>query len=613
MSEDPRETAAGLAEGMEAASALIESLEQEVENLRGDLEQAAVALKAAQNEVSSRAGALEEKERARLSAEREVEDLRAEVSGLRQRHSDEQLRLSNAHINELAEVRRRLEEQRRADVDAASSETRLDSLKSEFRREREALEARYRDEIESLRNASEQWEEQLRSSYQEQEARHSTELESARRAAEERANALERSLREEYEHRLAEERSASDERQTAAVQALRNAAAGRELELQKDYQAVVERQQEEIESLREELESARLASEEQLNKDLRAVKALAERRENDLRKAQAARLAEAKESADRRVAAIQAQREADNRALRARHAEQTAQLRREHEERLAAEDERRKQETWALDERLREATVQRETELRVYSARLKELESARLAQKSSAEDDLERVVERFGAEISDYEGRITALEETLAESEARRNDLETVLDDLRSGACGEEISGTGHEGPVRAEDEQEGRLREIEAQKILAEEKVQDLEARLREAREESRRNAEGLQDAIERLNRLSDPERRLRQGIALFNESEHARTVASISKALGLPKVHAALDDTTPGKPTLTFLWGDMAWRRYVSDPTEGVEEPRVYLTGTGDDSAEVEASSRQPNARMDSKGRLMIGVQAR
>ena len=131
--------------------------------------------------------------------------------------------------------------------------------------------------------------------------------------------------------------------------------------------------------------------------------------------------------------------------------------------------------------------------------------------------------------------------------------------------------------------------------------------------REESRRNAEALRNALENLDRLSDPERRLREGIALFNESEHASTVASISRAFGLPKVHVALDDGTPGKPTLTFLWGDMAWRRYVSDPTEGVEEPRVYLTGTGEDPTEVEPASRRPNARMDSKGRLMVGVQAR
>jgi len=55
------------------------------------------------------------------------------------------------------------------------------------------------------------------------------------------------------------------------------------------------------------------------------------------------------------------------------------------------------------------------------------------------------------------------------------------------------------------------------------------------------------------------------------------------------------------------------MAWRSYVSDPTDGVEEPRVYLVGTGDDPSEIEGSRRRPNARMDARGRLMLGVQAR
>jgi hypothetical protein len=604
MSEDPGEKAAALAEGMEAAGALIESLEQEVADLRSDLEQASAALKAAQEEVSSRADALEEKEQARAEAEGEAENLRAEISGLNQRHSDEQLRLSNEHISELAELRRRLEEQRRTDVDAASAGTRIDTLKEEFRLEREALEARYKEEISALKNASEHWEEQLRTGYQEQEARHATELEAVRNAAAESGDELERALREDFERRLAEERSASDDRQREAVKALRSAAAERELELQN----VVGTQQGEIESLREELEAARRSSEEQRKQELRRVKALAEGRENDLRKTHATRLAETKESADKRVAAIRAQREADNRALRARHEEEIAHLRREYQERLAAEDERSKSETWALDERLREAAVQRETELRAYTARIKELEAARLAQKSSAQQDLERVVERFGAEISGFEIRVTELEGALEESEARKYELETILGEIRAG--GEEITARPDDA---AEPEPQGRLEDIEARNILAEDKVEDLEARLREAREESRRNAEALQRALENLDRLSDPSRRLREGITLFNESEHARTVASISKAFGLPRVHATLDDTDPGKPTLTFLWGDMAWRRYVSDPTEGVEEPRVYLAGTGEDPAEVEPSSRQPNARMDSRGRLMIGVQAR
>ena len=271
MSEDPRDEAAGLAEGMEAAGALIESLEQEVADLRSDLEQASAALKAAQEEVTSRAGGLEEKEQARLEAEKEVEDLRAEISSLKQHHSDEQLRLSNEHINELAEVRRRLEEQRRTEVDAASSGDRIDTLREEFRREREALEERYKKEISALKNASEHWEEQLRTSYQEQEARHAAELESARSAAVESEDALGRSLREDFEQRLAEERSASDDRQKAAVQALRSTAAERELELQN----VVGAKQREIESLRDQLEEAHRSSEERRKEDLRRIKALA--------------------------------------------------------------------------------------------------------------------------------------------------------------------------------------------------------------------------------------------------------------------------------------------------------------------------------------------------
>jgi chromosome segregation ATPase len=611
MSEDPRDPLTGLAEGMEAAGALIESLEGEVESLRTDLEEAYAALQAAQEEVSSRADELEEKERARVEAEGKVEDLRAEISSLKQRHSDEQLRLSNEHINELAEVRRKLEVQRLADVDAASTDSRVEAIKEEFQREREALETRYKEEIEALKNASEHWEEQLRTSYQEQEARHGEQMEAARKQNAESERNLERTLTEEFERRLAEELSASDERHKAAVQTLRNAAAARELELQKDYEAVVERQQGELEALREELESSRQSLEERRKREIREVKALTERRENELKKAHAARLAEAQDAAEKRISSLQAQREADNRALRARHAEETGQLRRESAERLAAEDERRKAETWALEERLGEATLQRETELRAYTARLKELEAARLAQRSAATEDLEQVVARFGAEISAYENRISDLEETLRGSEASRNDLETLLDDLRNDAEGS--TGASPDGAGEPDDDQGRRLEDVEAQRILAEEKVQDLEARLEAASEESRRNAEALGNALESLDRLSDPARRLREGIALFNASEHSNTVASISRAFGLPKVHAALDDGNPGKPTLTFLWGDMAWRRYVADPTDGVEEPRVYVTGTGEDPTEVEPSTRHPNARMDSKGNLTMGVQAR
>ena len=47
------------------------------------------------------------------------------------------------------------------------------------------------------------------------------------------------------------------------------------------------------------------------------------------------------------------------------------------------------------------------------------------------------------------------------------------------------------------EDEQDGRLRELDAERLLAEERISDLEARLREAQEESRQNARELAEAL--------------------------------------------------------------------------------------------------------------------
>ena len=111
--------------------------------------------------------------------------------------------------------------------------------------------------------------------------------------------------------------------------------------------------------------------------------------------------------------------------------------------------------------------------------------------------------------------------------------METVIDEIR--ASGEDSSGITAGPDDVADEEPKVALEDVEAQNILAERRSKTLRRGLSEAREESRRNAEELQRALESLERLSDPARRLREGIALFNESEHARTVASISKAFGL------------------------------------------------------------------------------
>ena len=237
-------------------------------------------------------------------------------------------------------------------------------------------------------------------------------------------------------------------------------------------------------------------------------------------------------------------------------------------------------------------------------------------------------------EQSRLEDRVAELQDALEESGALEAELREALDassarkgkrqeaSVRQGYA-EEANGRESEWESESErdsdrrvsDELERRLGEVDAARLLAEERVEDLEGRLRRAEEVNQRHTRELEEALESLKKVSDPEQRLRSGISLFNASEHTRAVASISKALGLPKVHVGPDggsDSSVKKPVITFVWSDMAWRRYVSDPTEGVEEPRVYLIGAGDEPSDVDRPGLESNARMDAQGRLILGVQA-
>lgn len=607
------ETLRAVEERMSAADELIESLEAEVSELRGDLAGATEALAAAQREVAARGRAVEDtaesSERSEAELQEEIRVLREMASDLRNRHADEQLRLRNDHINELANLRANLEEQRRADLASSGSEERIENLREEFRREREAIQEQHAAKLEEIKASREEWEEKLRAGYREIEERHKEEISDLRTQAETEREDIERSIRAEYEETLAGERMSASANQDATLQALRSAAAGRELELQKDYQSAVEGLQAEVESLQTEMERRSREAEESTRAAIQGVKRQAGNRENELRRSHAIRQKEVEDSAERRVAALQAQREADNRALSARNAQDLARVKRGYEERLAAEDERRKLETWALEERLEGEKVRREAGIQAYAARLTESES--LAHKTSYERDLESAADGFGVEIARLEDRVAELEDALEESNNERDEATADLQDLRA-----LVENGEAELPVEsASDDREtdDRLRDLDAQRILAEERIQDLERRLRDARAENDRVTDELEEALADLRRVSDPEQRLRAGIDLFNTSEHTRTVSSISKALGLPSVHAGVDDGPGGKPVLTFIWGDMDWHSYVADPTEGVKEPRVYLVGTGNEPEDIRRGGWHPNARMDARGRLMLGVQGR
>ena len=356
-------------------------------------------------------------------------------------------------------------------------------------------------------------------------------------------------------------------------------------------------------------------AEERRKEDLKEVKRHAEVRERELRRAQAARLEEEKEAAERRIATLKAQSEADVSTLREQHTEELAKVRRNLEDRLAAEEERRRSQVADLEEKLEGLRVRRESESRLYGERLAELEYGRLADKKAVEEDLERRLAEAEEERSYLELRIAELQDTLEESGTVEAELREALEATRTrgNEDRQQEDEQDEEWPVD-DGFQEHLEEEADAARLLAEERAADLETRLREAEEENRRRSEELKKVLEELRKVSNPEQLIRAGISLFNASEHTRTVASVSKALGLPKVHVAPGDGSDSfsKPVIAFVWGDVAWRRYVSDPTEGIEEPRVYLIGTGD-APPSDLCHHEANARMDAEGRLILGVQAR
>ncbi|MBA2691320.1 MAG: hypothetical protein H0U65_02350 [Rubrobacter sp.] len=194
---------------------------------------------------------------------------------------------------------------------------------------------------------------------------------------------------------------------------------------------------------------------------------------------------------------------------------------------------------------------------------------------------LEREVEQRDAEISRRDYLLSRRDdemETLAfETDTLVARKEGALDDAMRRVAGLE----------RDLEEREERLSDLEAT-------VEELRAKLEEER--------GARE------RLAEPANRLRSGIDLFNESSHRGTVNSLSRTLGQPNVHVRLEEGEEPPAVLTFTWRGMTWQSYSSNPGLAVEEPRVYLSGAGEDLSGVD--EEPPNARVGPGGKVLFGL---
>lgn len=235
------------------------------------------------------------------------------------------------------------------------------------------------------------------------------------------------------------------------------------------------------------------------------------------------------------------------------------------------------------------------------------------------------------------EGHIEALERERARLRERIRDLEEDLRERRRRREGFERQ------IARLERELARKDGEISRRDYLLERRAEELAAARREAESDSSRKDLALRDALRRVDglerdleeregeildlqttvdslrdeleaerglhrRLADPANRLRAGIDLFNDSEQRRSMIALSRTLGQPEVHVALDEGEEPPALLTFTWQGVTWQTYAADPNPAVAEPRVYLKGAGEDLSGVDPAP--PNARVGPGGRVVLGL---
>ena len=99
----------------------------------------------------------------------------------------------------------------------------------------------------------------------------------------------------------------------------------------------------------------------------------------------------------------------------------------------------------------------------------------------------------------------------------------------------------------------------------------------------------------------------KLERALALFNGSEHQRTVAGLSRSLGEPWATALPDPDTPSAVTVLVAW-ELSWYRYRIDLGDAAEP--VALQEKGDELDDIDEGLRDWNAGLDADGRLVIGV---
>ena len=100
----------------------------------------------------------------------------------------------------------------------------------------------------------------------------------------------------------------------------------------------------------------------------------------------------------------------------------------------------------------------------------------------------------------------------------------------------------------------------------------------------------------------------KVERALELFNASEPQRTMTGLTRSLGAPWATVLPDPDAPSSVTVLVAW-ELSWYRYRVDLGDAAEP--VALQEKGDELGDIDAGLREWNARLDSEGRVVIGVE--
>jgi hypothetical protein len=99
----------------------------------------------------------------------------------------------------------------------------------------------------------------------------------------------------------------------------------------------------------------------------------------------------------------------------------------------------------------------------------------------------------------------------------------------------------------------------------------------------------------------------KVERALDLFNGSEHQRTVAGLTRTLGVPWISANPDGAAPSTVTVVVAW-ELSWYRYRVDLGDAADP--VVMLDKGDEIADIADDSPDWNAGLDTEGRIVVGV---